>query len=145
MAAPWTRNTLSRRPAMASPTSSSAAPAPYPRGVDVVHSEINASSQGGDRGGGVAFLDVPGPLADDADLALQRTEPPLLDAGPRALCLALRGMTSPTCAAEQLDRFSVECRDIIGTAARDQALVHDRFLVHPVRAGIPEVGFERGP
>ena len=53
------------------------------RGVDVIHSEINASLQGGDRGGGVAFLDVPGPLADDADLALQRTEPPLLDAGPR--------------------------------------------------------------
>src|ERR1700727_737349 len=53
------------------------------RGVDVIHSEINASSQGGDRGGGAAFLDVPGPLADDADLALQRTEPPLSDAGPR--------------------------------------------------------------
>ena len=33
--------------------------------------------------GGVALLDVPGPLADDADLALQRTELPLLDAGPR--------------------------------------------------------------
>ena len=53
------------------------------RGVDVIHSEIDASSQGGDSGAGIAFLDVPGPLADDADLALQRTEPPLLDAGPR--------------------------------------------------------------
>src|ERR1700722_901340 len=63
----------------------------------------------------------------------------------RALRLASCGMTLPTCAAEQLDRFPVECRNIIGTAARDQALVHDRFLVHPARAGIPEVGFERGP
>ena len=52
-------------------------------GVDMIHSEIDASSQGRDRGGGVAFIDVPGPLADDADLALQRTEPPCSDAGPR--------------------------------------------------------------
>src|ERR1700754_3025351 len=63
----------------------------------------------------------------------------------RALRLALCSMALPTCAAEQLDRFPVECRDIIGTAARDQALVHDRFLVHPVGAGVLEVGFERGP
>src|SRR6476620_2032793 len=61
----------------------------------------------------------------------------------RALRLALCGMTMPTCFAEQLDRFPVERRDIVGRAACDQALVHDRFLVHPVRAGILEIGFER--
>src|ERR1700761_9484319 len=55
------------------------------RGVDVIHSEINASSQGGDRGGSVAFLDVPRALADDADLARQRTELPLLNGGPRTV------------------------------------------------------------
>ena len=53
------------------------------RRIDVIHSEINASSHGGDRGGGVAFLDVPSPLADNADLALQRTEPQRLDVGSR--------------------------------------------------------------
>ncbi|MDB5581427.1 MAG: hypothetical protein JWR80_6603 [Bradyrhizobium sp.] len=52
------------------------------RGVDMIHAEINASSQAGDCGGGVAFLDVPSSLADDADLTLKGTEPPLFDACP---------------------------------------------------------------
>lgn len=52
--------------------------------VDVSHSEVDAPSQRGDGGSGAALLDVPGPLADDADLALQRTEPSLRDGGPRA-------------------------------------------------------------
>src|ERR1700761_5560244 len=63
----------------------------------------------------------------------------------RALRLTLCSMTMPACAAEQLDHFPVECREIIGAAARDQPLVHDRFLVHPVCAGVLEVCFERGP
>ena len=93
----------------------------------------------------VAFLDVPSPLANMTLTSCCSGPNRRFWTLVRALHPALRGMTSPTCAAEQLDRFPVECRDIIGAAARDQVLVHDRFLVHPVRSGILEVGFERGP
>jgi len=38
---------------------------------------------------------------------------------------------------EELDHLFVECRrDLIGLAARDQASVHHRFLIHPIPAGI---------
>ena len=53
------------------------------RGVDVVHSEIEAAAQGGDCRCLIVPVDVPGPLADHADLALQGTETAPSDACPR--------------------------------------------------------------
>ncbi len=75
------------------------------RGVDVVHSEIDAAAQGGARGGAVAFLDVPGPQANDADLALQGAEPPLSNAGSvTAPGLMRHGVAPWTVAAEHEER-----------------------------------------
>ena len=47
--------------------------------------------------------------------------------------------------AEQADHRAVESRDIVGTAARDQSLINDRFLVGPVGASVAKIDFERRP
>src|SRR5580700_11107588 len=47
--------------------------------------------------------------------------------------------------AEQLAHFTVEGRNIIGAAARHQALIRHDLLIHPVRPGILEIGLERWP
>src|SRR5215510_9684261 len=44
------------------------------RGVYMVHAEIDAPAQRGDRQGAVAGIDVPGPLADHRDLVVGGTE-----------------------------------------------------------------------
>ena len=85
-----TRKTSSRRPAIASATISSAAPAVHLRGVDVGHAEVEAPPQGGDRGGAVVALDVPGPLADHRDLARRGAEPAPLHAPCRDAPVAVR-------------------------------------------------------
>jgi acyl transferase domain-containing protein len=45
--------------------------------------------------------------------------------------------------AEHPDHFPIERRDVAGTAARDQIAVDDDLLIHPVRSGVLEIGFER--
>jgi hypothetical protein len=69
------------------------------RGVDVVHSKIEAAAQGGDRRCAIVPVDVPGPLADHADLALRGPKRRLLTLV-RVPWVALRSMTPPACAAE---------------------------------------------
>src|SRR5882672_7659763 len=46
---------------------------------------------------------------------------------------------------ELLEHLGVELRDVIRLAAGDDALVHHDGLVHPLGAGVPEVGLERWP
>ena len=54
------------------------------RGIDVVHPEVEAMTQGGNRGGAVALVDVPGALPDHRDLAPSGTEPAIFhDRPPR--------------------------------------------------------------
>ncbi len=45
------------------------------RRVDVGHAVLDAAAQGRDRRGAIAFVDIPGPLADDRDLARTACEP----------------------------------------------------------------------
>src|SRR6266568_3639461 len=46
---------------------------------------------------------------------------------------------------EQTDDLAVECREIVGLAARHPVAVADALLVAPVRAGIAEVVLQRRP
>lgn len=60
-----------------------------------------------------------------------------------SLRVASRSVTASSRFGEELDHLFVECRrDVIGLAARDQASVHNRFLIHPIRTGIFQVGPE---
>jgi len=60
-----------------------------------------------------------------------------------SLRVASRSMAASPRFGKELDHLFVECRrDIIGLAARDQASVHNRVLIHPIRAGIFQVGPE---
>jgi hypothetical protein len=49
------------------------------------------------------------------------------------------GMAARAGGLEQLDHFSVEGWNVIGLTARDQFLVDDRFLVHPIRSGVRQI------
>ena len=53
------------------------------------------------------------------------------------------GMQPLTGGAEHPDHFPFECRDFGGTAGRDQIAVDNDILIHPLRSGILEIGFER--
>src|SRR5437763_16792680 len=58
--------------------------------------------------------------------------------------LGLRGMRVHAL-PELLDHLSVERRDIVGLAARDEPVVHDDLLVDPVGAGVAQIGLEGRP
>src|SRR3954471_8140876 len=47
--------------------------------------------------------------------------------------------------AELLDRLRAEAGDVVGLAARDEALVDVDLLVDPGAAGVADVGLERRP
>src|SRR5919206_2941117 len=46
---------------------------------------------------------------------------------------------------ELLDHLRVERRDVVRLAARDEALVDVDLLVHPVAAGVADVGLDARP
>src|SRR3954464_8960063 len=46
---------------------------------------------------------------------------------------------------ELLDDLRAESLQVVGLAARDQALIDDDLLVDPVTTGVADVRFERGP
>jgi hypothetical protein len=52
---------------------------------------------------------------------------------------------SSTHSAEQIYHRSVECRDVIGLAARDEVAVDDYLLIHPFGAGVPEISLKCWP
>src|SRR3712207_655300 len=60
-------------------------------------------------------------------------------AGPSALLHAL-----VLALAELLDDLVAEGGQVVGIAARDEALVHVHLLVDPVAARVADVGLERG-
>ena len=70
-----TRKTSSRRPAIASPTSSSTAPLPYISAVSMwFMPSVEAAPQGRDRTSAVLLLHLPGTLSDDGNLSACRSE-----------------------------------------------------------------------
>jgi len=64
-------------------------------------------------------------------------------------------LPSPSCSArfdyvvnalaELLDDLRAERGQVVGLAAGDQAPVDDHLLVHPIAAGIANIGLQRGP
>src|ERR1035437_373807 len=47
--------------------------------------------------------------------------------------------------ADGLDDGLVEGRNVVGVAAEDELAVGHDLLIHPVGAGVLQVGFQRGP
>jgi hypothetical protein len=44
--------------------------------------------------------------------------------------------------ADLLDHFGAEGRQIVGLARCDEAVIDDDLLIHPIGAGIGEIGLE---
>ena len=51
----------------------------------------------------------------------------------------------PSHAAEQVEHLAIECRNVVGFAARHEVAVHHNFLIHPLRACISQIRFEGRP
>src|SRR5262245_36607570 len=51
----------------------------------------------------------------------------------------------PARLAEQSDHLAIEGRDVVRLAARHKGAVKRHFLIHPLSAGVANIGLERGP
>src|SRR5205085_5813805 len=65
--------------------------------------------------------------------------------GRRGLGVHRRALTRVHPLAELLQHLLVERRDVVGLAARDDAVVDDDLLVDPVAAGVPDVCLQCRP
>src|SRR5262245_28120529 len=51
----------------------------------------------------------------------------------------------PARLAEQSDHLAIEGRDVVRLAARHKGAVKRHFLIHPLSAGVANIGLERRP